>query len=941
MDKDVYFFDENQKLIKIVGEDKLFSVVQEKEITPSKDELINDKLAVSMEFDNEIKESAYMAVRESESSFSMYKIIGIADPGSLLIFTGINFGPDELDAYIINDIRPANEFFQKTIQRVIDFTLGEWRVGHLDSTLPAVSMTFYYCSIREALKNLQTLGCEIVFRCNLSGEGITDKWIEVYKQIGEYSNERYEYGDKALTIEKEVDRSNIYTSLIGRGRGEEVGDGYGRRIEFDQVYWSKSKGDPLNKPTGQIYLEIPEMTEKYGIPTKNGKRRKREKVIIFEDCEDPVELIQLTYQELVNCSRPLVQFKATIFGADSLGNIIRIHRDDRGYHYETRIFSVKIDRLTGKVETGLGDNLNTSSTRQASNTQTAIQTLDEKKMTFYESTEVSKWQSDIIRGAKGGSIIMMNPWDTGKGESRQPYQMVWMNGDSIETSNHFLVANSEGIGFIDGKFNESNFKTAWTIDGNFNANYIQSGRIRADIFETSFNAVGDQLKLVKGALQIVNSNKKIMELTKKGMEFWNTKESIGTIGTTDSAGNPFPGASTPTPLEDNSLVIRTNGDGKYILISPTAEKGFVLLGNGKAYYFGDLDIQGKLTVRGKEVIPGQNGGPSGGGETPGGYPDELKTDAEKRAWRIYDILCNNGFTKQSACGILGNIQQETGGTFDPDTVQIGGPAYGLVQWDGSSYPLVGPATWDGKVYVQNLFNAAGIKEPITSLDAQVRLLIWTFTNGQWMGVVQPTTVDGFKACTDPRQAAYAFERNYERPAATHPERQDYAVNWYNKFKDLKPGGATGEAGLKHLESLIGQRIGNGQCYGLSAEYSGYLGGCGMGAGTKYGLTHVIGNTSAASDIGIAYDWSAVGWKVIQNPRYDQLVVGAIINWARGGQVGSWFADGTYGHTGVIRGLANGRMQTYEQNTELGMICGKLDRQYYSASAISSIVIPPK
>lgn len=941
MEKDVYFFDDSQKLIKIVGEDRLFSVVQEKEITPSKDELINDKLAVSMEFDNEIKESAYMAVRESESSFSMYKIIGIADPGSLLIFTGINFGPDELDAYIINDIRPANEFFQKTIQRVIDFTLGEWRVGHLDSTLPAVSMTFYYCSIREALKNLQTLGCEIVFRCNLSGEGITDKWIEVYKQIGEYSNERYEYGDKALTIEKEVDRSNIYTSLIGRGRGEEVGDGYGRRIEFDQVYWSKSKGDPLNKPTGQIYLEIPEMTEKYGIPTKNGKRRKREKVIIFEDCEDPVELIQLTYQELVNCSRPLVQFKATIFGADSLGNIIRIHRDDRGYHYETRIFSVKIDRLTGKVETGLGDNLNTSSTRQASNTQTAIQTLDEKKMTFYESTEVSKWQSDIIRGAKGGSIIMMNPWDTGKGESRQPYQMVWMNGDSIETSNHFLVANSEGIGFIDGKFNEANFKTAWTIDGNFNANYIQSGRIRADIFETSFNAYGDVLKLVKGTLQIWNENKKIMELTKKGMEFWNTKESIGTIGTTDSAGNPFPGASTPTPLEDNSLVIRTNGDGKYILISPKVGKGLVLLGNGKAIYFGDLDVQGKLTVKGKEIIPGQGGGPSGGGESTGGYPSELKTDAEKRAWRIYDILCNNGFTKQSACGILGNIQQETGGTFDPDTVQIGGPAYGLVQWDGSSYPLVGPATWDGKVYVQNLFNAAGIKEPITSLDAQVRLLIWTFTNGQWMGVVQPTTVDGFKACTDPRQAAYAFERNYERPAATHPERQDYAVNWYNKFKDLKPGGATGEAGLKHLESLIGQRIGNGQCYGLSAEYSGYLGGCGMGAGTKYGLTHVIGNTSAASDIGIAYDWSAVGWKVIQNPRYDQLVVGAIINWARGGQVGSWFADGTYGHTGVIRGLANGRMQTYEQNTELGMICGKLDRQYYSASAISSIVIPPK
>lgn len=816
MNKDIYFFDDNQKLIKIISDEKLFSVVQEKEITPNKDELINDKLSVSTEFDKEIKESVYMAVRESESSFSMYKIVGTVDPGTLLIFTGVNFGPDELDAYIINDIRPANEFFQKTIQRVMDFTLGEWRVGHLDSTLPAVSTTFYYCSIREALKNLQTLGCEIVFKCNLSGEGITDKWIEVYKQIGEYSNERYEYGDKALAIQKEVDRSDIYTSLIGRGRGEEVGDGYGRRIEFNQVYWSKSKGDPLNKPTGQIYLEIPEMTTKYGIPTKNGKRRKREKVVIFEDCEDPVELIKLTYQELVNCSRPLVQFKATIFGADSLGNIIRIHRDDRGYHYETRIFSVKIDRLTGKVETGLGDNLNTSSTRQSSNTQNAIQSLDDKKMTFYESTEVSKWQSDIIRGAKGGSIIMMNPWDTGKGTSRQPYQMVWMNGDSIDTSNHFLVANSEGIGFIDGKFNEANFKTAWTIDGNFNANYIQSGRIRADIFETSFNAYGDQLKLSKGALQVVNSNKKIMELTKKGMQFWSGNKEIGTIGTTDSTGNPFPNASTPTPIPDNALVIRTEGNGKYILISPNKDKGFVMLANGTTIHFGDLNLQGKLrafgdvlvqgkteiskdlkvsgtidakkiTINGQEVFPGQGGGGgnNGGGSWNGMYPPEVTSQADKFAWELWTMLLSKGYSKAAAAGILGNVQGEAGVSMNPDIAQIGGPAYGIVQWDGSAYPLVPPATYDGRTYVQNLMRAAGITEDYKTMSAQGNLLDWTMYNGQWLGIVQPGTQSGFKSMTDPGAAAYTFERNYERPANSHPIRQQWAIEWYNKFKDLK------------------------------------------------------------------------------------------------------------------------------------------------------------
>ncbi|EKK0903704.1 phage tail protein [Enterococcus faecium] len=696
-----------------------------------------------------------------------------------------------------------------------------------------------------------------------------------------------------------------------------------------RIYGSPVDSEYINNYP-DVYTEHVQFTEEQGVKDVNSlnKIAKNYFKTINPGCDKPKISITVEFDKLTDTEEGKEFAKIRNYG---LFDTFKIYHRKYKLYFESKVSGVQYDSLSEKAL-----KLEAGDTQVAFYQQQAV-TIQDKLKDYATNNYMSSFNdyvSSMItgQGNAGGYVVL---WPKEK-----PSNIFIMDSPDLNKAKEVLRMNKNGIAFSKNGWNGP-FNSAWTLDSIFNANFIQTGLIKADIFQNSFNKTGDVLKLVNGLLQIWNNKKKIMELTKKGMEFWNSNSSIGTIGTTDSAGNPFPGASTPTPIEDNSLVIRTNGDGKYILISPKVGKGLVLLGNGKAIYFGDLDVQGKLTVKGEEVIPGQNGGPSGGGESTGGYPSELKTDAEKRAWRIYDILCNNGFTKQSACGILGNIQQETGGTFDPDTVQIGGPAYGIVQWDGSAYPLVGPATWDGKVYVQNLFNAAGIKEPITSLDAQVRLLIWTFTNGQWMGVVEPMTFDGFKACTDPRQAAYAFERNYERPAATHPERQDYAVNWYNKFKNLKPGGATGEAGLKHLESLIGQRIGNGQCYGLSAEYSGYLGGCGMGAGTKYGLTHVIGNTSAASDIGIAYDWSAVGWKVIQNPRYDQLVVGAIINWARGGQVGSWFADGTYGHTGVIRGLANGRMQTYEQNTELGMICGKLDRQYYSASAISSIVIPPK
>lgn len=743
--------------------------------------------------------------------------------------------------------------------------------------------------------------------------------LNLVKQIGADNGFRIDFGLNLEAIEEEIDEESIVNSLFLVGG---VPDN-----DYDE------DKDPITYG----FLEI------NGVTDENRRIGKREN----SDCKTIDELKKWgnTLFENDRIHEPkathtvsMVSLEHTLEYGEmyrklstlSFGDVVHVRAKQLDIEITERVVEYTYFPTLGKYkDLVLGNDLTLYTSTVNSQTQELKKKIDNRTETLVQNVlNATAW----ITGNSGGHVVFR--------PEKAPSEILIMDTDNVASTKRVWRWNLNGLGYSDNGVNGP-FGIAITSKGEIVADFIKVGTINAEVFETSFNAYGDVLKLVKGTLQIWNENKKIMELTKKGMEFWNRKESIGTIGTTDSAGNPFPNAVTPTPLEENSLVIRTNGDGKYILISPTAEKGFVLLGNGKAYYFGDLDIQGKLTVRGKEVIPGQNGGPSGGGETPGGYPDELKTDAEKRAWRIYDILCNNGFTKQSACGILGNIQQETGGTFDPDTVQIGGPAYGLVQWDGSSYPLVGPATWDGKVYVQNLFNAAGIKEPITSLDAQVRLLIWTFTNGQWMGVIQPTTVDGFKACTDPRQAAYAFERNYERPAATHPERQDYAVNWYNKFKDLKPGGATGEAGLKHLESLIGQRIGNGQCYGLSAEYSGYLGGCGMGAGTKYGLTHVIGNTSAASDIGIAYDWSAVGWKVIQNPGYDQLVVGAIINWARGGQVGSWFADPTYGHTGVIRGLENGHIQTYEQNTELGMICGKLDRQFYNSNNISSIVIPPK
>lgn len=166
-----------------------------------------------------------------------------------------------------------------------------------------------------------------------------------------------------------------------------------------------------------------------------------------------------------------------------------------------------------------------------------------------------------------------------------------------------------------------------------------------------------------------------------------------------------------------------------------------------------------------------------------------------------------------------------------------------------------------------------------------------------------------------------------------------------------------EKALAHIKSLLGKTIGSGQCYSLSAEYAGFLGGPGLGASTQYGISGLSGkgSTTAAADIGICYLWERYGWKVIANPSLSQIVPGCILNFNRGANVTesmgagtsawfNWTTDLNYGHTLVVESVNGNSLTVLEQ-------WGGSTRQYcmentmsYSgtgAGGISTICIPPQ
>jgi len=777
----ILFLDKMQQVIKSYDSNEFIECVQTKEITTNASELMNDTLSVSLPFNETIKDANYIAVNDTKKQeFSLYRILTAKDEDNLLSFEAKNFAVDELDNFIIKDIRPKNRSFSYVINQLLSDSDCDWVLGVCEP-IKTVSSTFYYTSMREALKALQELGAEFTFSIEITGNKITKKIINCYNQIGKITNKRFEYGEEVLKIVHQQDRTNIVTALIGRGKGEEVGDGYGRRIEFSDVEWRKSNGKPLDKPKGQNWIEYPEMTKEYGIPS-NGKMLPRKTVVVFDDVEDASELLQKTYDQLAYYCRPLVQFSTEILGSDSIGNTVSIHRGDRNYHYQTRVFKVVTDHVNGRVQASLGDNLSGNSiNRQLSQVQSNISDLDNNKMTWYDSTEIGKYQDDIMRGAgaNGGSIYMVNGIEAGVSQSRETYEQVFMDGPKIQDSQYFMIQNNVGISFKQCKkgqwttiqdVHNGKSNTAWTLDGTFNANFINAGVLQ-----------GVKIRSVDNDFIIELDQGKIRFIKKDGSS---EKEMFAFAPT--YVGGQLQGINA-IQNQGYSFALSSKGNNGALLNVLEIPKDSTAE-NRKLNLYGEVKVDGNFYVNGVKIDTNGGGNSGGGSGWNGQYPPEVTSDRDKRYWQIWALAIGAGFSKQAAAALLGNAQGESDA--NPTADEGGGRpgfGYGVWQWTDSSGASF------GRVYMINLMTRAGVTDNPDTITAQFKLLMWHSPNGQWIATSSyPYSWTQFMTLTNINTATQAFVANFERPLNGHPERSTWAQEWYNKFVNLKiPSGSGG------------------------------------------------------------------------------------------------------------------------------------------------------
>lgn len=373
----IYLFDKDEKLIKIVKKNTIKTALQKFTLTTEK--YVSDRLTVEMKelSKKEFDAVEYMAIQSIEDAHTFhYFYIAQKFSEKLTTLIGVQSGIEELRKSVVLDKRPKNTFARPVIDELLAGT--NWQARFVSETSQR-STNFYYISTFEALKKVcQVWNLEMQFFVEVNGNKIGARYIDFKEKIGEATGKRVVYGHNSLQILQEVERTNLFTALIGRGKGEELSapseenttGTYGRRITFEDVVWETKKGNPVDKPKGQKYVELPEMTKRYGIKNSDGTMRAKVGFAVFEDEEDKNALIKRTYDELVRASRPQLTLKtSTVYlKGVKIGDTIRVVRHDKKLDYDTRIFEITFNRLNNESsDIKLGDRISESNEAKIQN----------------------------------------------------------------------------------------------------------------------------------------------------------------------------------------------------------------------------------------------------------------------------------------------------------------------------------------------------------------------------------------------------------------------------------------------------------------------------------------------------------------------------------------------------------------------------------------------
>lgn len=457
----MFLFDRNQKVKRWLVDRDFIEANMVEQINSA------DQLTFSVPLNKRLPSSYFYAAipQPRGSGYLLFKIVTEKVSSDQIEYTAVESAYDELKSYhYIKDVRPENRKAGELLQTALEGT--RWQVGQTYDS-GTFSTNFYYISTLEAIQKIVELcGLEVTFEITLNPKThqIEHRLVNLYAQQGQRTGKRFEYGSNLLTVEREESAENLITALIGRGKGEavyhedntaeETPDGYGRRINFADVVWSKKNGDPADKPAGQEYVEDVDATAKYGFD--DGKPRIG--IEIFEDITDPAELLKATWSALQTLKRPQASFRASVMdvGDLGLGDTVAIVRHDIKIEYFTRVYKVTHNLLDERQNTiELGDDFSGSSiTSTVNDLGKSVGTVE--RIANYAAVFANGKNANYYGQAQPINPMEGDLWykDLGNGETDM-YQ--------YHAGNWILITSTRDLHNVEKQVKQAqdNFTTAW------------------------------------------------------------------------------------------------------------------------------------------------------------------------------------------------------------------------------------------------------------------------------------------------------------------------------------------------------------------------------------------------------------------------------------------------------------------------------------------------
>lgn len=275
---------------------------------------------------NHVKEENQVMFRDKDGEYRLYTIKELEssnDDNGPETFALCEPSFMELAEFVIEERFFTNVEAGVALSGVLEGT--RW-TPEIKASLGTGTTHFYYDYVVDAIwEILRTYTGEFkdVIDFDEVNNEIRAKIIRLLPRRGQDLGKRFEIGHDIERIERTV-LSYPVTALYGRGSSLDIVDEEGnstggntRFIDFSEVEWKVSKGDPVDKPLGQKWVSDPDALEKYGY-LENGKLLNRSQIWQDNDIEDVEVLLRATWNQLQLVKGPEVNYKLSVFLLEQL-----------------------------------------------------------------------------------------------------------------------------------------------------------------------------------------------------------------------------------------------------------------------------------------------------------------------------------------------------------------------------------------------------------------------------------------------------------------------------------------------------------------------------------------------------------------------------------------------------------------------------------------------